>query len=422
MSAEIGDWLTDLCADDAEAATEVAASVLTLLDSPDLPGSALVTDPALRPAPTLAQQAAALDAAQQSLRWTLRLARAAATEAATDVRRALHEVRELEREPNHDPAELAARRRRLAGARLFEQKATEHSHRSEREVDAFRARAGTAKSRYQAALAARDLQADIAGVQADIADVHAEGSQAAETSLDRAAAADGLARAALYHLQALLTEAPRLVRRISDGTSATALAADEPDRSATETVAESPEPTAPSLARGLLELRADPLGGDIRLLFAMEPTDTVTVLAVLEGEGAVHIHRDKALRLASDLLTEIRSGEWPPQQATSTADTELTFRDSAAFLDKFFAGSADGLRRRAAARASADTLAELRHRRGVSLADLAEATGITQERLSLIEDGGLRVAQVREAVACIRALTGHLDLTTEFDGEQHVLV
>ena len=168
-------------------------------------------------------------------------------------------------------------------------------------------------------------------------------------------------------------------------------------------------------------MRADPLGGDIRLLFAMEPPDTATVLAVLEGEGAVRVHRDKALSLASDLLTEVRSGAWPPAQAASAADIELTFDDSAAFLARFFAASADGIRRRAAARADADTLAELRRRRGVSLADLAEATGITQERLWFIEDGGLRVAQVREVAACIRALGGHLDVSADLAQQTRLL-
>ena len=165
MSAEIGDWLTELCADDVAAAAEVGAATVALLRAPDLPGPALVTDPAGNPAPSLAQQAAALDAELQSLEWALRLARAAATEAAADVRRAVHDVRELEQQTQHDPAELAARRRRLAGARLFEQKAAEHGKRSEREVDTFRARAEAAKAQYQTALAARDLHADMAAVQ-----------------------------------------------------------------------------------------------------------------------------------------------------------------------------------------------------------------------------------------------------------------
>jgi hypothetical protein len=415
MSAEIGDWLTELRTEDVIAATEVGAALVVLMEAPDPPGPALITDPAMSRASSLAHQAAALDSAQQSLQWALRLARIVATDAATDVRRALHDVRELERESDHDRGELASRRRRLAGARLFEQKATEHSERSQREVDAFRARAEAGKARYQAALAARDLHAGVAADQA-------EAGYAGETSEEeRAAAAEGIARAARYHLQVLLAEAPRLVRRISDGTSTTALAADEPGQTADTTSADSAEPDSPSLAAGLLEMRADPLGGDIRLLFAMEPPDTATVLAVLEGEGAVRVHREKALGLASDLLTEIRSGEWPPALAAGAAETELTFDDAAAFLDRFFAGSADVIRHRAAARANAASLAELRRRSGVSLADLAEATGITEERLWFIEDGGLRVAQVREAVACIRALGGHLDLTADLAGETQPL-
>ena len=37
-----------------------------------------------------------------------------------------------------------------------------------------------------------------------------------------------------------------------------------------------------------------------------------TILAVLEGEGAVRVHRDTALSLAGDLLADIRAGKWPP--------------------------------------------------------------------------------------------------------------
>ena len=40
MSAEIGDWLTELCADDVAAAAEVGAATVALLRAPDLPGPA----------------------------------------------------------------------------------------------------------------------------------------------------------------------------------------------------------------------------------------------------------------------------------------------------------------------------------------------------------------------------------------------
>jgi hypothetical protein len=343
-----------------------------------MPGPALVTDPAANPQPTPAHEAAALEAAQLSLQWGLRLARTAAAEAAMDVRRAADEVRELERQPQHDAAELAALRRRLAGARLLEQKVTEHSRRSEREVDAFRLRAEAAKSRYEKAVAAEE----------------------------------GVARAALAHVTALLAEAPRLLQRISDGASGVAAAVDEPGPRAAAEPADSRPPT---LAPGVLELRADPLGGDIRLLFAFEPADAVTILAVLEGEGAIRVHRDAALSLAGDLLADIRTGEWPPPGPAGTGDVELAFADSAAFLDRFFADRPSDIGQRAATRAGADTISALRRRRGVSLADLAAATGISEERLWVIEDDGLRVARVQEIVACLRALGGRLDLTAELE-------
>jgi hypothetical protein len=378
MSAEIGDWLTDLCTSDPAAAAEVGAAIVALLDAPDMPGPALVTDPAANPPPTPASRAAALKAAQLSLQWGLRLALAAAAEASMDVRRAADEVRDLERQPQHDAAELAALRRRLAGARLLAQKMTEHSRRSEREVDAFRLRAEAAKSRYEKAVAAEE----------------------------------GVARAALAHVTALLAEAPRLLQRISDGASGVAAGVDEPGPPAAAEPADSRPPT---LAPGVLELRADPLGGDIRLLFAFEPADAVTILAVLEGEGAIRVHRDAALSLAGDLLADIRTGEWPPPEPAGTGDVELAVADSAAFLDRFFADRPSDIVQRAATRAGADTISALRRRRGVSLADLAAATGISEERLWVIEDDGPRVARVQEIVACLRALGGRLDLTAELE-------
>ena len=45
---------------------------------------------------------------------------------------------------------------------------------------------------------------------------------------------------------------------------------------------------------------------------AVEPADTVTLLAVLDGEDAITEHRAQAIELAGDLLTDIRAGDWPP--------------------------------------------------------------------------------------------------------------
>ena len=74
-------------------------------------------------------------------------------------------------------------------------------------------------------------------------------------------------------------------------------------------------PAGPSPLRRLLELRADPLGRDVRLLLAVEPADTVTLLAVLDGEDAIAEHQAQAIELAGDLLTDIRAGDWPPDDA-----------------------------------------------------------------------------------------------------------
>ncbi len=40
----------------------------------------------------------------------------------------------------------------------------------------------------------------------------------------------------------------------------------------------------------MVELRPDPLGSGSRILFAEEPTGTITLLAVLEDDAAVDEH------------------------------------------------------------------------------------------------------------------------------------
>jgi hypothetical protein len=162
---------------------------------------------------------------------------------------------------------------------------------------------------------------------------------------------------------------------------------------------------------GLVELRADPLGRDVRLLFALAPADTVTLLAVLDGKDAITEHRVQAIRLAGDLLTDIRAGDWPPEDATDPADTEVTFADSATFLARFFPSQASGIAARAIDLAAARSAAGLRG--STSLSDLARQSGINEKRLREIEDGGFRDAEVREAVAYVRGLGGRLTLTAE---------
>jgi len=137
----------------------------------------------------------------------------------------------------------------------------------------------------------------------------------------------------------------------------------------------------------------------------------VTLLAVLDGEEAITEHRAQAIRLAGDLLTDVRAGDWPPAHPDSAADTEVTFADSATFLARFFPERASAIAAGATALAAARSLDGLRG--SVSLADLARQAGLSEQRLREIEDDGLRNAQVHEAVAYVRALGGRLTLTAD---------
>jgi DNA-binding XRE family transcriptional regulator len=91
----------------------------------------------------------------------------------------------------------------------------------------------------------------------------------------------------------------------------------------------------------------------------------------------------------------------------------MTLADAAMFLARFCPAQADVIAARAAALAVSRSLPDLRSSNGISLADLATETGISEQRLRFIEDGGLRVAQVHEAVAYVRALGGRLTLAAD---------
>ena len=83
-------------------------------------------------------------------------------------------------------------------------------------------------------------------------------------------------------------------------------------------------------AETLLELRPGTDGdASTLILFAVEPSGTAQLLAVLDGPEAVAEHHDEAVRLAADVLGDIRLGEDP--QATA-----LGFADAGAFTAEFF--------------------------------------------------------------------------------------
>ena len=178
----------------------------------------------------------------------------------------------------------------------------------------------------------------------------------------------------------------------------------------------SPESGVPA---DLLELRADELGADVRMLFAIEPEGTVAALAVLEGTDAISEYRDEAIGLAGELLGEIRRDGWPPED---TGDSGPEFASPESFLEKFFPGRSEAVSERAGALASAVSLRGLRGRSDLTLADLAHRTVYDSSQLGGLERDGLRAAAVDELAAYVRAAGGSLRLTVTIDGEPHDLI
>jgi phage shock protein A len=364
MSAELGDWLAELCTFHPASAAEVAAALTSVMTADDPSALPLVRQPG--DSLDLRQ---AVDYDYQEQLEALRRVRRHVAEIAMDRKHWATEVEEAESAGRPDEV-LAQLRLRQAEAAKREHDLTERSQRLQRDVDAFRTAKEVAKAMYTAAEASLRLRATFTDeIAAD------------ETPADEIAADDAEGEA---RLQAAADELRRL---------------HEPRRS-------------PATA-DVLELRADALGRDVRLLMAIEPADTVTLLAVLDGEEAIAEHHDQAIQLAGDLLADIRAGDWPPADALDAADLEVTFADPSTFLARFFPADTGAIAERAAILGVAQTLAGLRRGNRMSLEDLATEAGISEERLHAIEARGLRVAEVHEAVAYVRALGGRLKLSAE---------
>jgi hypothetical protein len=395
MSAELGDWLAELCTSEPASAAEVGAAITAILDAPDPASLALVTAPAADRVDPREE----VDYLYQSLLEALQAERRQVAEVATTRAGAERLLAELNSDAEPDPATQAWLRKALDRAERKERAVSKRSQRLQAEVDRFRTAKESAKAMYTAAEASLRVHDAIEAAESE-SSISAErvvryrpGQPPPDgelTDLNR-----GL-EAAEAHLQAIATEAYQTLRTLTEKTGPKA--GQLPTRPA--------QPVA-----GLLELHADPLGRDVRLLLAPEPADTVTLLAVLDGEDAIAAHRVQAIRLAGDLLTDVRAGDWPPDDADEPADTEVTFADSATFLARFFPASAGAIGARAAELAGARSAAGLRG--STSLADLARHTGLSEQRLREIEDSGLRVTQVHEAVAYVRGLGGRLTLTAE---------
>ena len=416
MSAELSDWLAELCAAGGGspewlAATETGAAIAAVMSAIDPGDLAIVTD--LAPSAVITSgddQLVEVDYAYQQLLEGLRLLRYQVAEAASFrhmTRGRLTAAGQLPLPFSADEITAFAERERTL---------TERSRRSRAAVDRFLTTKETAKARYIAARATRDILLALLDPGAGPA-VTSDELEQARAELP---AAEANLAAASEQIAAALAQAARLSRT---------LAHEARSGESGEPAATTAQPAGAGDDRataGLFELRADPLGTDVRILLAIEPTDTVTLLAVLHGSAAVSEHRELAIRLAGELLTELRTNGWPQDHdgADGTGDHSagLTFADDGAFLATYFPGSASGVKRRSAALATASALQRLRQQQQLSLVDLAGRTRRAASELRRLEAGELADAHVADVAAYVRALGGRLRVTAEFDGQQQGLI
>ena len=417
MSAELSDWLAELCASGQGSpewltATETGAAVAAVMSATDPGDLALVTDLAASAAITSPDdQLVELDHAYQQLLEGLRRLRHQVAEAASF----RHMTRGRITPTGHFPLPFTADE--IAAFTERERTLTERSQGCQAAVDRFRTTKETAKARYVAARATRDILLALLDPNAGPAATPDERDQARA----ELAHAEANLAAASKQVAAALVRAARLSRTMAH--EARSGDSGEPAGAAGHPAGEAHN----EVTAGLLELHADPLGAGVRILLAIEPADTVTLLAVLDGSTAVSEHRDLAIKLAGELLTGLRTAGWPrdvhgADGPGGTDSDELTFADVGAFLATYFVDSAARVKRRSAALAAASTLQRLRQEQHLSLADLADRTRRAPSDLRRLEAGELADARLAEAAAYVRALGGRLRVTAEFDGEQQVLL
>ncbi|MGO8957664.1 MAG: PspA/IM30 family protein [Streptosporangiaceae bacterium] len=412
MSAEIRDWLAEVTAAESVAATDLGAALVVLTEATELPGQPLVTDlnAELGTAPPDGDDPRyAVDCAYQQLLEDLQQVRREVADAASYRTMRRQRFRHFGDGRPDVIDELPLTEQELAAAAEREQELTARSQRMQQDVDAFRTAKETAKAMYTAAEASRNVHAAMAAVE------HATARSSADAAEEDPGLADldrAIATAAV-RLQELATQAARTRRNIrGTGRPDEQQRPADPTEPASEPAVSQNHDDAP--VPGLLELRADPLGTDIRVLLAVEPAGTATLLAVLDSADAISDYRDEAISLAGLLLTEIRDGNWPPPDTEGTETGEVCFDDAGTLLTTMFPDRGAAIRARAAELAEISTLAALRRASELTIADLAASANLNEQRVWEIEHAGLRSVDVQEAAAYVRALGGRLDLTADF--------
>jgi hypothetical protein len=400
MPAQLGDWLAGLTGSAPLAAAEAGAAIVALLEAPQPQDLTLVTDPD-SPEPD-DDPRELLDRTYQDLLGRLRLVRRYTGDATTTRKNV-----ELRLNTAQAAAELAGIEpltRLLERAKAREQELTDGSEALRRQADAFGADKTAVLALYTAAGAFREIEEATAAGRVRPVDLGSSGQELTAVAADRTRILLGQARRLRQEIRAFFRADPGAGPAVS------------------RVVAEPPaEAASGSGWPRVLELRADPLGADIRVLFAAEPAGTVTLLTALEGADVVRQSRDTAIELAAELLAEIRAGGTPADREADDsgpddADGWLEFAEPAAFLAKYFPGSESAIQERAGALAAAISLAALRRQQGLSPAGLAAASGLDEKLLHATENGDLRAASLQEVAVYVRALGGSLDLSARIDG------
>jgi hypothetical protein len=383
MPAQLGEWLAELAGSEPEAAAEIGAALLALMQADAIPGRPLVIDPDEPPRsfyPDLhvaLDPREALDYSYQQMLESLQRVRREVADTATS----RHGLEIQLGAGDLDPEMRAALERQLTAANELETTLTHRAQRLQLLVDRFRTSKETAKAMATAAAAQARIQ--------DILDAYDAAPDAED--LERAASASAA------RLDQALADARRLLEEVRAGDPATADGAAAGPGSRPES--------------DVLELRPDPLGSDARIFFAEEPTGTLTLLTVLEDARAVAEHHDSAIDLASELLEEIRDDGWPTDS--------LEFGTAESFTTSFFPGRGPDLTARATALHAATLFTDLRERHDVSLPQLAERAGLSPGQVKLLELQGAGEADVGVLAAYARALGGTLRLTISLDGTDY---
>ena len=405
MSDEIHDWLADLHASDPAAAMLVGQALAALMSEGASLGPPLVV-PVAETWPE--DLAAALDASYQHRLDRLQVVRKRVAGAAWLVRDIQDQVDELESvrarledrrrraleagrkdEVEQADGQRAVAERDITQARKLLPWLTETEawlrtrlQRLERRTDEFRVRKELLKASYVTARAEVQMADEIL----------------APSDPEAAAEAAGRLREVSAEIRQELGRQP-----LPDGL----LELRPPAPSAPAASAAPSAPAAP----------AAPPGGDIRLIFGLEPPGTALLIAVLEGREAARDQYRDAVLLSADVLLEARAGQAPEALAHGYDDPE-------SFAEEFFPGEAaevDDGAAALAARNRARTLAEERTRLGLTQTEVAHRMGVPQDQVAAIERADPGTTDVRTLVSYIEALGGRLTLTADFGGDRIVL-